>query len=678
MDMTALLPSEKAVQATLIDRIENLPPFPLLATKLLTSEPAGETVARIVDTDPAISRRVLEIVNSTPFGASTHFTAIDEAVGRLGPETVRSVALSLVLFQTLINRQEASKFDRTIFWKHSLVLAGLSRALADQLAYPDPEEAYTAGLLHDIGKIVLDVAGRIRYGDFVQKLTNYDGPADEKERDILGLSHDDIGAFYCHHWRLPERLVMAIRFHHQPFDHLRLDSDVSLLIAIVAFADFIAWSQGFGSFDTLRQPILNPDVEKHLSFEKVHLAGLMDQMDRDISVAAEHHGFPYPSAEEFRERLLRTNISLGRINTRYHYLHGDLQQKVEALTQLKDSLTRPHRSLDTNEIITGTLEAIHEDFGFDRIIAFTVDSAKRTLKPTAFKDETGLGVDNMALEIRPDASDGQLIECLRKHVPVRITGRDREEAKVLSFLKTRELGVVPFTSHNKIIGLLGVDNATSGKAIRLADLSTVGIVANELGMALENARMFEDIKARADFDGLTRTYNRTAVDQLLTEAYEKAVQGDIQFAVAMVDVDRFKVFNDRYGHLSGDSVLKLIAGTLIKFLRPTEIVGRYGGEEFFCILRDTDLKGAVNYGERIRKKIAELGYLLNNRFPDHELTVSIGVATFQSYLAVKEELIDMADQAMYAAKAAGGNCVMIGRTDATKTMRIEKPTHPER
>ncbi len=279
----------------------------------------------------------------------------------------------------------------------------------------------------------------------------------------------------------------------------------------------------------------------------------------------------------------------------------------------------------------------------------------------------------MDLEIHPDSSDGQFVECLRKHVPVLITGRNQEEANVLSFLNTREIGIVPFTSNNKIIGVLGIDNAASGKAVRLSDLSMVSIVANELGMALEHARAFEQVQQRADFDGLTRAYNRTAIDRLLAEAYEDAARGDVDLSVAMVDVDLFKAFNDQYGHLAGDSILKLIAGTLIKFSRPTEIVGRYGGEEFFCILRDTDMEGAVNYGERIRTKIEDLGYLLRNRFPDHELTISIGVASFQAHIRVKEELIDMADQAMYAAKAAGRNRVMIGWMDDTKNMHIEKP-----
>jgi diguanylate cyclase (GGDEF)-like protein len=126
----------------------------------------------------------------------------------------------------------------------------------------------------------------------------------------------------------------------------------------------------------------------------------------------------------------------------------------------------------------------------------------------------------------------------------------------------------------------------------------------------------------------------------------------------MIDVDYFKSFNDRYGHLAGDSILKLLAGTLTKFSRPRELVGRYGGEEFLSILKDTDLEGAVRYGERIRSKVSDLGRLLSNRFPEHDLSVSVGVAEFMPALNVREQLIDMADKAMYTAKVEGRNRVM--------------------
>jgi diguanylate cyclase (GGDEF)-like protein len=129
----------------------------------------------------------------------------------------------------------------------------------------------------------------------------------------------------------------------------------------------------------------------------------------------------------------------------------------------------------------------------------------------------------------------------------------------------------------------------------------------------------------------------------------------------MVDVDFFKKFNDNFGHLAGDSILKLIAGSLLKFSRPTEVVGRYGGEEFMCVLKDTDLKGAHLYGERIRRKIEELGKLLIKRFPGQPLTVSIGAAAYEPGLASSKALIELADKALYAAKDGGRNRVVIAR-----------------
>jgi diguanylate cyclase (GGDEF)-like protein len=206
---------------------------------------------------------------------------------------------------------------------------------------------------------------------------------------------------------------------------------------------------------------------------------------------------------------------------------------------------------------------------------------------------------------------------------------------------------------------LGVDNAASGKAIHFSDLTSLTLVANELGMALENARTFEEIQNRASYDGLTGVYNRAYIESLLQQSFEEAETGSLTLSIAMVDVDFFKNFNDNFGHLAGDSILKLIAGSLLKFSRPTEVVGRYGGEEFLCVLKDTDLTGARLYGERIRKKIEELGNLLINRFPGHPLTVSIGAATYDAGLASEKALIDLADKALYSAKDGGRNRVVV-------------------
>jgi len=209
-----------------------------------------------------------------------------------------------------------------------------------------------------------------------------------------------------------------------------------------------------------------------------------------------------------------------------------------------------------------------------------------------------------------------------------------------------------------VIGLLGMDHAISGKKIEPGLFSSIAIVANELGLALENASTYKKAKSASLHDGLTGLLNRMAVDKLLKKSFVKAVNKNIALSVAMIDVDHFKKFNDMFGHQEGDNVLRLIANTLKKISRPTDHVGRYGGEEFIVVLNDTVPAQAVIYAERIRKEIEHLGHLLSDRFPGLGLTVSIGISCFEKGIKNHDTLVSKADKALYKAKDAGRNRVV--------------------
>lgn len=136
--------------------------------------------------------------------------------------------------------------------------------------------------------------------------------------------------------------------------------------------------------------------------------------------------------------------------------------------------------------------------------------------------------------------------------------------------------IVPFCSHKKVIGILGMDNIKSQNAILPDVLSAIAIVANELGMAMENAGMYKEAKAISLRDGLTGLLNRTAIDDLLAKSFRKAVGKKAGLSLVMLDVDFFKKFNDKFGHQAGDNILKLISTALKKLSRPFDHVGRYG------------------------------------------------------------------------------------------------------
>ncbi|WP_299436283.1 GGDEF domain-containing protein [uncultured Rhodospira sp.] len=168
----------------------------------------------------------------------------------------------------------------------------------------------------------------------------------------------------------------------------------------------------------------------------------------------------------------------------------------------------------------------------------------------------------------------------------------------------------------------------------------------------------EQVRTEARIDGLTGVFNRKVFDLVMREATEAAASGGRNLSLLMLDIDRFKNFNDTHGHQMGDQVLKLVARTIQGCVRPSDTVARYGGEEFAVVLPSTGVRGAVVVAERVRTTVA--GKRITNRRSGTELgriTLSIGVAEY----ALGESIADMvqrADRALYMAKRQGRNQVI--------------------
>lgn len=656
--VSSLLPTPAQIKQAIIPEVTKLPSLPVVAIKLLKltqdhTSAAGDLV-RLIETDPAITAKILRIVNSVAYGLPHKIASIKHAIVLLGFAAIRSLAMDVVLYDQLINQRGSHAFNRVHFWQHCLTVATLCRALAQKLDYPDPEEAYIAGLLHDIGKIITETYGRVTYSEFLGQLEKHDGMLIDIEKKLVGLSHNDIGAFVCQKWGLPDNVVLALKLHHERFSSLPLDSHQQLLIAMVSLADFISWLLGVGSVNIARNAILQPEVEELIPLKGINIQELISAANKEIKDIAEFYNFSLPTSEQFKENLLQANIQLSRFNTNYYYLHNDLQAKVKHLTQIKKSLEEVHKSLNPKEVLSMTMQSIRKDFGYDRVYFLGLDSGQRSLKVLNICDSgQGAATSGIEIEIRPESTI--ILDVLRGKVPALLSDSSRVENEILTRFRVREMGIIPVVCHNTIIGILGVDNITSARPLDKEDLNTLTIITSELGLALENARQFHEIQALAFHDALTGIHNRAYLNNALSDCFKKASASKISLAVGMVDVDFFKKFNDTYGHLHGDSVLKLLASTMKKFSRPTDHVGRYGGEEFMFILEGTTPQEAYYFAERLRKEVEGLGRLLVKRFPERALTISLGVASFQPGMKAISELIKKADDALYRAKDAGRN-----------------------
>ena len=173
-----------------------------------------------------------------------------------------------------------------------------------------------------------------------------------------------------------------------------------------------------------------------------------------------------------------------------------------------------------------------------------------------------------------------------------------------------------------------------------------------------NLKRYQDLlKRQSSLDGLTGLPNRRAFDELIEQEWRRGARLKTKLSLIMLDVDHFKQFNDHYGHLAGDDCLRQVGQELASVGRSIDFVGRYGGEEFACILPHTDLQGAEKVAERLKKAIVGLGITHEYSSAAPQVTISMGVATA---LPVNErspeELIDAADKMLYEAKDSGRNC----------------------
>ena len=159
-------------------------------------------------------------------------------------------------------------------------------------------------------------------------------------------------------------------------------------------------------------------------------------------------------------------------------------------------------------------------------------------------------------------------------------------------------------------------------------------------------------------DGLTGLFNHRHIHGLLDEEYERANRSGDSLTLAMFDLDHFKSVNDNYGHQSGDRVLQQFADILRNTARDIDRIGRYGGEEFMVILPETELREGAVFVERVRREVARHEFLIGREEP-LRMTVSAGVSTYpHEMVGSPETLVRLADEALYAAKAAGRNRVL--------------------
>lgn len=270
----------------IINGIQDLPTLPLVAQKLrdVMEDPlsGAEDAARVIEGDQSLAAKVLSLVNSAYYGLPREITKISEAVPLLGFRATSQLALGISVIN-LFNENDVGKFDREGLWRHSIGCAICAQMIAKKAGYARPEDCFSGGLLHDVGKLVLD---QFLHEELIAILEQTDkGELSflDAERNRLGIDHAIIGEWLARKWKLPLPVVVSIRHHHEPLEERKgFSMSQDHVVDIVRLADTICRYRGLGWNGDRLVPEIAPELWSRLDLKPEDVEGVSATLEEEV------------------------------------------------------------------------------------------------------------------------------------------------------------------------------------------------------------------------------------------------------------------------------------------------------------------------------------------------------------------------------------------------------------
>ncbi|MBI4230326.1 MAG: HDOD domain-containing protein [Planctomycetes bacterium] len=268
----------------LVGRVQGLPTLPAILQRLnsmiVDPHTTAKQVGQLISSDPAVTARILKVVNSAFYGFPSRITTVTHAIVILGFNTVKSIVLSSSIFDTFRGQSE-SPYRREDFWKHSIGTGAACRVIGKAIGYTALEDFFIAGLLHDVGKIVLD---QYLHDDFVRVLEvveKKDCLFVEAEAEVLGVTHAEVAGWLFEQWKLSKGLVQAVACHHNP----ALSDEVQKITSVIHLGDIVCRALQIGSGGDRKIPACSPTAWEALGLTEGRIPEILRATEEEAERA---------------------------------------------------------------------------------------------------------------------------------------------------------------------------------------------------------------------------------------------------------------------------------------------------------------------------------------------------------------------------------------------------------
>jgi len=335
---------------------------------------------------------------------------------------------------------------------------------------------------------------------------------------------------------------------------------------------------------------------------------------------------------------------------RYHeYVDGKFRE-YEVLRQITQTIAS---ILDLKQLLSTALELVSRALSADRGFILLYDPAHGSLRSMISRH-----FDKHSAAFQYDFTFSQTIakSCFESGeiimIPDALVDERFRASQSIVASSIRSVVCLPLRKGGDVSGVIYLDNVHRAGCFHQHQTDFLKAFSSQTAIALENARLY----TQAVTDGLTRLYNRKYMDERIFEEMVRARRYERDCSLILLDIDRFKEVNDNYGHHAGDQVLEAVADALRENRRSSDILGRYGGEEFLLLLTETNLEGAKVFAERLRARVERLEAAFGEQ--RIQVTISCGVAAYRPEMQNNlTAFVKEADQALYRAKEEGRNRV---------------------